>query len=142
MKKMTDDELQQWLESGRSMKDLSTGQLDQTDLAVYEWLFSELSKVPAAGLSYGFAEKTGRKAKQQYYRMKDRRLYAMVAVICCIALLAIAACLIMNLSAFVLLVSFMSQYKWIFLFAITFFCLFQWLDMHAKEQSIHRIRNN
>lgn len=141
MNQWTDEDLQQWLESGKQKDGSPPPNVDGQDLAVYKWLFSELSREPEAGLSYGFAQKVSRNARKRSYRTGDRRLYAGIAILCLLGLALATAALVLNRAVASVLLVQISHHKWTLLFAATCFFLIQWLDARAKQQRLSRVRN-
>lgn len=141
MKQWNEEALQQWPESGKQKDAPTPPGADGKDLAVYEWLFSELSRAPGAGLFYGFAEKVSRNVQKRRYQTGDRRLYTGTALLCALGLALATAALALNRAIASVLWAQISHYKWMLLFAATCFFLIQWFDDRAKQQGISRTRS-
>jgi cytochrome c-type biogenesis protein CcmH/NrfG len=124
-KNRSDKEIQKLLENGQE----ATG--DDKDLQMYRELFNALNRDTDSGLSYGFAEKVGRKAYGRHLRRQQRRVWLVSSLM--VVLLVLSATLVLTLypsSATEQLRQLLWESRWIVLFITVMFTLIQWAD-HA-----------
>jgi len=121
MKKMTDEELQQWLENNKTMPE---SELTDEDAKAYMALFNALETEPEAGLPYDFAAKVTRTVQAETKRGNELKRYLLNAFLFLLASCAVIALLALNAHGFNLLL----QYKWGIGLCLLAFCIVQGLD--------------
>ena len=131
--------MQQWLEANKNPS-LEPGTDEKTDLAAYEWIFTNLKNEPRVSIPYGFADRVSREAKLRHYQRGDRSLYLIIGVLCFSGIsLGMGALFILNSPAGKLLVDNALQFKWTLLFVVMVFGFVQWIDQRRKLQMIKKM---
>jgi hypothetical protein len=134
MKKMSDDELQQWLDGKPSIP----GNVSPNDDAeAYRNLFEALDKEPEKGLSYNFAAKVTRKINVEQKKNNEIKLNLIAAAIF-MALIAVAFGLLTGLKTDA--IAKLSPYKWVFIFSPIAFITIQYFDQKLVKPTIFRRR--
>lgn len=135
MKKMNDEEIQQWLEENRQQNsELPTG-----DAKAYDYLFNLLETGPDKGLRFDFAAKVTRKVQAGQKRDSELRSYVLsigvVAVIiaCIYGLLS----LVKDQQSIGVLAVIM-QYKWALILSIFSLLTIQYLDTKFIKSNIFK----
>lgn len=122
MKKMTDEELQQWLENNPP---LTQSELTDEETRAYSALFEALNEEPDGGLPFDFAANVTRHVQAEAKRGSELKRYLMnafwflLASSAAVALIGLRSHDSTNL---------LLQNKWIIGFCIIGFCVIQGLD--------------
>lgn len=130
MKELNDDELQQWLEGGKTPP---AGESD--DIKAYNALFDLLKAEPEDGLPYDFSAKVIRSVETQTQRKSEFKYNLLAAIIFIVIL--VSAWFSVNiynpqLSAALL------PYKWLLLSAPLIFIIIQYLDQRLIKRKLLR----
>jgi hypothetical protein len=129
MKKMTDEEIQQWLDAshngsfGKGVEPVG----DNAD--AYKILFNVLDKMPLQGLSHGFSARVDRRVQADAKRKSDLRYYLISVAALANILFAIYGLLIL-LTPFTgkLVLVEITEYKWAFILFVFSLLTIQYLD--------------
>lgn len=122
MKKMTDEELQQWLENNPSP---TPGELTDEETRAYSALFDALNEEPEGGLPYDFAANVTRAVQTEAKRSSEWKRYLINAFWFLLA--SSVAILLIGLRTHDT-TNMLLHYKWIIGFCIIGFCVIQGLD--------------
>lgn len=135
MKKMSDEELQQWLENKQQLP--KSDELSD-DAKAYRTLFEALGEEPANGLPYDFSAKVTRYVRADVKRGNELK-YNLAAAIIFIAVLAVIYGVLAFFTpnqALLLL-----KYKWILLLFPLAFITIQYFDQKLVKTKIFNSRS-
>jgi hypothetical protein len=125
MKKITDEEIQSWLEeNGHKSDDTST-----IDAKTYYLLFDLLSTEPVTGLPYDFSAKVKRKVQAETMRNSELRSYLLLLVVVSVIMGFIYSLFLLlkpQLGSEFLIIA--AEYKWVFVLGLFSFLTIQYLD--------------
>ncbi len=136
MKEMSDDELQQWLDSKQQMP---KGRAISKDTDAYHALFEVLSEEPENGLPYDFAAKVTRHIKANELCNNEWRYDLVVFLIFMIALAASYGLLMFFTPE---QASALLKYKWILLLFPPAFIVIQYFDQRLVKARMFKRSNN
>jgi len=139
MKKMDDDELQQWLEENSPASGKTNKEIISDDAKAYQFLFDVLNEEPAQGLPYDFAAKVTRKVQAENKRTSELRYYIIAIGVVALVLVAIYGLLIMvKPVSGPSYGSLLLQYKWVLLLVVFGFLTIQYLDQVLVKVRLFR----
>jgi hypothetical protein len=129
MKKIDDDELQQWLEENGPASGKTNKELISDDAKAYQFLFDVLDEEPSQGLPYDFAAKVTRKVQVEAKRTSELRYYVIAVGVVALVLVALFGLLMMVKPASgPSYGSLLLQYKWVLILVVFGFLTVQYLD--------------
>ena len=139
MKKMTDEELQEWLDKSRDSSVDKHIELTGNDATAYKVLFKVLDNELHQGLPYDFSAKVTRRVQAELKRSSELRYYL-------ISIVAVAATVFAIYGLLVLLKPLtgkiffneLAEYKWAFVLCIFSFLTIQYLDQVLIKTNIFR----
>lgn len=130
MKKLTDNEIQQLLDEGRSS---SPG--DDRELKIYQALYSALRQEPKSGLSYGFAAKVTAEVRVLKEIRRSYKVYVGVFGIGLTLLALVYWGLSLSQQPYALL---LLKYKWMILFGLAVMMTVRYLDHRLHYRAIFK----
>jgi len=133
MKKMDDENLQQWFD------DKKPGEIDSDDARAYQFLFEVLDTEPNKGLPYNFAANVTRKVQAETRRSNELRYYMIAIGVVSLVLVAIYGLLMMVKPASVPSYgSLLLQYKWVLILVVFSFLTIQYFDQVLVKMRMFR----
>lgn len=137
MKKMNEEEIQNWLEENGHKSD----DLPAVDAKAYHALFDLLSSEPAAGLPYDFSAKVIRKVQTETRQNSELRSYLiLIAVVSVVIAFIYGLFLLLKPQLGSEFLDIAAEYKWVFVLGIFGFLTIQYLDQVLIKSTIFKRR--
>jgi hypothetical protein len=135
MKKMNDEEIQNWLEENGHKSD----DLPAVDAKAYHLLFDLLRREPAEGLPYDFSAKVIRKVQAETRQNSELRSYLiLIAVVSVVIAFIYGLFLLLKPQLGSGFLNIAAEYKWVFVLGIFGFLTIQYLDQVLIKSTIFK----
>ena len=137
MKKMDDDELQNWLDQNRDS--ILNDDLPSGDTKAYSMLFDALETEPSEGLPFDFAAKVTRKVIAEKKRSSELKYY-LTGLAVLIVFIAVVYDLLTTVKGgtATIYIDAILKYKWAFVFGIFSFLTVQYLDVVLVKAKVFK----
>ncbi|MDB4918316.1 hypothetical protein [Mucilaginibacter sp.] len=135
MKKMNDEEIQNWLEENGHKSD----GMPPVDTKAYHVLFDLLSREPAEGLPFDFSARVTRQVQAQSRQNSELRSYLIsIAVVSVVMALIYGLFFLLKPQLGSGFLNIATDYKWVFFLGIFGFLTIQYLDQVLIKSTIFK----
>ncbi len=141
MSKISQDEIQQWLEKQPHAPGIEPGAENEADLKNYQLLFDLLDEGPPAELSYSFTANLHRRIQAATSRRIGLKWYGIAAVLTIIGFsLAYCSLLFYSANAASGFAEVLNKYKWVLLFVSACFLIVQFLESYLNDRQKQQLQ--